>query len=149
MMVNETFSPKGCICPSGAEETCRRGDCGRKDWSLSRTSLLTSPEVGLAEAQLDIKELKEAVRKKDEEIASLRRALSEKPTYNRQAKAIAGTFYLIILKNGLCRELFEGLEEARSGSVPGPVRGYVQLRVYHDATVDAVTLPPDTKEDSL
>jgi len=27
-----TPPPKGCICPPGAEETCKRSDCGRRDF---------------------------------------------------------------------------------------------------------------------
>lgn len=25
------FPPKGCVCPAGAEKTCERSDCGRRD----------------------------------------------------------------------------------------------------------------------
>jgi hypothetical protein len=24
-------APKGCVCPPGSEQTCRRWDCGRRD----------------------------------------------------------------------------------------------------------------------
>lgn len=29
--------PKGCICPPGAEGTCQRSDCGRKEKKLSNS----------------------------------------------------------------------------------------------------------------
>lgn len=31
--------PKGCICPPGSEATCQRGDCGRKNISVSATGV--------------------------------------------------------------------------------------------------------------
>lgn len=33
--------PKGCICPPGAEETCKRSDCGRHE---PRPALALIPE---------------------------------------------------------------------------------------------------------
>jgi len=42
--------PKGCICPPGSEETCRRFDCGRRDLGVSVTGTATEirviPEAG-------------------------------------------------------------------------------------------------------
>lgn len=35
-----TFPSKGCICPPGSEETCKRSDCGRRDPQITTAMLM-------------------------------------------------------------------------------------------------------------
>ncbi len=36
---------KGCICPPGSAATCKRSDCGRRDYSFGTAPSVTPPKT--------------------------------------------------------------------------------------------------------